>query len=483
MRIAFLLITAVFILTACAIEEEPTFIAGGWCDYDGTTVCDDEGFTILYCNADLIWEPIDDCPNGCTMDGGYAECIGGTPDNAVDKDNQLPDTADNDMSDGSDGSDPSDDTVAEVDEMDDVDIVDTTADTDTVTGDDPTDQSDVSDVPDDTLADVDEMDDTDLVDTTVDEDTVADDAAEVDDAAVTDDDTVTDDTADDATVSDDDTTADCGADWTLNDTTGTCYRYFAAAKSFDEAETACVTESGHLVSIASVDENDWVRDTLGIPADTAYWLGYTAKDATGPGTGSANGKSCSSAQVVNSSGGTYSLATSSASTLSTGCLCGSSTVSGKFVSFRLNNPTTGYWEIVADTSADAVITIHEDPACSSCTADRVACVDNLSAAGQEVFNNQYQLNSANDYVIMITGKSSNVTGTLYIRPPVTASNFADHYSWTDGSTDLYSNFATGQPDYGNGNERCAHVRTDTPWGEWNDNQCSTALPYVCEKNP
>ncbi|HOW52099.1 MAG TPA: C-type lectin domain-containing protein [bacterium] len=303
----------------------------------------------------------------------------------------------------------------------------------------------------------------------------------VDDTMTPDNDTVLPDETSDA---DADVSLDCGADWTLNNTTGTCYRYFADTKDFDTAESDCVTLQGHLVSIASVDENDWVRDNIGIPADTAYWLGYTAADATGPGTGSANGNTCASPHVVNSSGGTYSFSTTSAS--ATGCLCGSSTVSGNFVSFRLNSPSTGYWEIVADTSNDAVITIHEDPGCSSCTADRVACVDSLSGAGKEVFNNQYQLNSSHWYLIMIAGKTSDVTGTLYIRPPITASNFADHYSWTDGDNHSYANWLSTQPDYASGNERCAHVwglTSETTWGQWNDNQCSALLPYVCERLP
>ncbi len=196
MRILSFALLAAFIATACAIEEEPLFIAGGWCDYEGATVCDDELLTILVCNGELVWEPLEDCPNGCSMDSGYAECIGGAPDNAADNDNQLPDTNDNQLPDTAD-------TATDEDEAD-------------IEQSDQTDQSDLSVVDedivaDDAVADVDEMDDTDLVDTTADEDTVADDAAEVeddttvaDDAAEVDDATVADDTVDDATVSDDD---------------------------------------------------------------------------------------------------------------------------------------------------------------------------------------------------------------------------------------------------------------------------------------
>ncbi len=186
-----------FIVGGCVIEEEPTFIAGGWCEMEGITVCDDEMLTILVCNGELIWEPQEDCPNGCTMDTGTAECIGGEPDNAVDNDNQLPDTTDTaDTADTAGG-----DTMVEVGEMDDVDIVDTTVDEDIIA-------DDAAEVDDAAVADdAAEVDDAAVADdaTEVDDATVVDDAAVADDAAVTDNDTVTDDTADDATVSDDDT--------------------------------------------------------------------------------------------------------------------------------------------------------------------------------------------------------------------------------------------------------------------------------------
>ncbi len=466
MRVMFLM-PAVFaaitvvIVVACAIEEEPSFIAGGWCDTPGVTACDDTFMTILYCNDAYLWEPLKDCPEGCTEESGLATCIGGgSPDNAV------PDTSDSQLPDTVDEATGDDATVT-----DETPLPDDTIGTDdgTVTNDDGETTDDIAPTDEDIVTD----------DTgTTDDATVTDDATATDDATVADEDTVTDDT----TASDDDAPAGCSGDWTLNDTTGTCYRYFADTKSFEAAENACVAETGHLVSIASAEENNWVRDDLGIPSDTAYWIGYTAKDATGPGTGSANGTSCSSAYVVNSAGGTYTLNTAGASSFSSGCTC-SGTVSGNFVSFRLNYPETGYWEIMADTSADAVITIHENPGCDDCVADRVACVDGISTAGKEVFNDQYQLNSSKWYVIMIAGKSSDVTGTLYIRPPITTTNFADHYVWTDGSSDLYDNFATGQPDYANSNERCAQVSAATVWGEWADTQCATTMPYVCEKNP
>ncbi len=454
-------------------EEGGGKTAGGICDMQGAIACDDQGTTLLECSWELVWQVKEYCANGCTEELGYAQCIGGGTDNWVsDYDNVLPDS-----------DDTLPDTAEETPDFFEQELPDLADDTST--SDDAPVITDDAVLPDeDTVTDETETED----DTVTDDTNVADDATLTDDATATDEDTATDDAAnpDEDTVTDTapdtDTVEGCGIDWTLNDTTGTCYRYFADTKNFEEAEATCVTEAGHLVNIASAEENAWVRDNLGIPADSAYWIGYTAKDATGPGSGSANGNSCNAAYLVSPSGGTYSLDTSNASTFATGCTC-TGTTGGKFVSFRLNNPTTGYWEIVADTNGDAVITIHEDPACSNCTADRVACVDNVLGAGREVFNNQYQLNSSHWYVIMITGKSANVTGTLYIRPPITTSNFADYYTWTDGVSHSYHNFASGQPAYANGNERCAQVAADGVWGEWADAQCSTSLPYVCEKNP
>jgi hypothetical protein len=429
------------VFSACTMEEESTRVAGAYCDYEGLTACDETFMTVLYCNYDMIWEPREDCPNGCTEEYGYAECIGGSPDTVTDKDTALPDEA-----------------VAEMDEMDDVDEVDTTVDEDAVT---------------DEVTDVDEVDE---VDTTVDEDAVTDEVTDMDE--VDDMDLVVDTTVDEDAVTDEtpdaDTVEGCG-DWTLNDATGTCYRYFAAAKDFPAAETACVAETGHLVNIASADENDWVRDNLAIPADTAYWLGYTAKDAVGPGTGSANGQSCgSSSFATNAGGGTYNFSTSGASTFSTGCLCTGSTVSGKFVVFKFVPSVAGRWELAMNSTSDGHMSLYTSCSCSA----KLACANNTTS-GWEVINT-YNFTAGTTYYIMISGPT-NLTGTFYIRPPVTAANFASQYVWTDGVSHGYHNFATGQPDYGSGNERCAHVRVDAPWGQWNDNACSTVLPYVCEK--
>ncbi len=146
-------------IVACTMEEELGFIAGGYCEMEGVETCDDEGLTILRCTSDgidLMWQPVTDCPEGCTMENGYAECIGGMPDNAADKDTQLPD-----MPDTTGGADD-----ATVD----------TAVTDTTVTDDPTTDDPVTDDPatDDPATDdpvTDEPVDADTVDTPVDNDT------------------------------------------------------------------------------------------------------------------------------------------------------------------------------------------------------------------------------------------------------------------------------------------------------------------------
>jgi|GEM_PF-1249988 len=469
----FFTVGALFGVVSCTVEEEATRVVGGICDLQGATACDDEMTVVLECGWDLAWQVKEYCANGCTEELGYAQCIGGESDTwapdttTLDTDNQLPDTAEQEQPDLVKEDISTDDGMLAADdafETEDDAVTDDVTVTDDATAADDGVLTDDTAITDDATA--------------TDDITLTDDAAITDDAMATDEDIMLDDTP----TPDEDGATECASGWVLNESTGSCYRYFPDTKSFEDAETACVAEQGHLVNVGSSAENDWVRDNLGIPANTPYWLGYTAKDATGPGTGSANGNSCSSAFVVNSAGGTYSLNTANAPTSSSGCLC-SGTTSGRFVSFRLNNPETGYWEIVADTNNDAVITIHENPSCTSCTTNRKACVDNISTGGKEVFNNQYLLNSSKWYVIMITGKTSNVTGTLYIRPPITSANFATQYVWTDGVSHTYHNFAAGQPDYANGNERCAQVSAAPVWGEWADTSCTSPLPYICEKSP
>ncbi|HOW52314.1 MAG TPA: hypothetical protein PLV42_09765 [bacterium] len=167
------------IFVACSTEKKPGFIAGGSCADENATVCDSEKMTILKCVSDgaaLVWQPLIDCPKGCSMATGSAECMSdGTSDNGTDKDALTPDAAD---------------TVADKDIVTDGNI------TDDLLNDNPGNDNAAPDdlitdntVPDDSVVDAPATDDT-----VTDDPTITDDTAAVDDATFTDSDTVGDDT-------------------------------------------------------------------------------------------------------------------------------------------------------------------------------------------------------------------------------------------------------------------------------------------------
>jgi hypothetical protein len=52
------------------------------------------------------------------------------------------------------------------------------------------------------------------------------------------------------------------------------------------------------------------------------------------------------------------------------------------------------------------------------------------------------------------------------------------FRWSDGSALAYKNWAPGQPNDGNAGEDCTTFTLGN--GKWNDADCATPLPYVCE---
>ncbi|XP_026181790.1 type-2 ice-structuring protein-like [Mastacembelus armatus] len=54
------------------------------------------------------------------------------------------------------------------------------------------------------------------------------------------------------------------------------------------------------------------------------------------------------------------------------------------------------------------------------------------------------------------------------------------WSWVDGSTFTYANWAPGQPDNYQGNENCLQISTEGK--QWSDVNCDQLLPSVCVRN-
>ena len=50
--------------------------------------------------------------------------------------------------------------------------------------------------------------------------------------------------------------------------------------------------------------------------------------------------------------------------------------------------------------------------------------------------------------------------------------------WSDGSPVSYTKWASGQPDNGDDNQKCAAMAIDG--GSWKGTSCKNKLPFVCE---
>ena len=50
--------------------------------------------------------------------------------------------------------------------------------------------------------------------------------------------------------------------------------------------------------------------------------------------------------------------------------------------------------------------------------------------------------------------------------------------WSDGSPVSYTKWASGQPDNGDDNQKCAAMAIDG--GSWKGASCKNKLPFVCE---
>ena len=53
------------------------------------------------------------------------------------------------------------------------------------------------------------------------------------------------------------------------------------------------------------------------------------------------------------------------------------------------------------------------------------------------------------------------------------------WAWSDGTTVSYTNWHSGEPNDGGGNEDCGQLNRFTD-ETWNDEPCSSAFAYICE---
>uniref|UniRef100_A0A914EKQ6 C-type lectin domain-containing protein n=1 Tax=Acrobeloides nanus TaxID=290746 RepID=A0A914EKQ6_9BILA len=71
------------------------------------------------------------------------------------------------------------------------------------------------------------------------------------------------------------TRLECMAEWTFFSFTNKCYKLFKTPVVQSVAETICINNGGHLVSIHSVNEDAFIRDII-VGPEAYYWIGLFA---------------------------------------------------------------------------------------------------------------------------------------------------------------------------------------------------------------
>ncbi|XP_034984492.2 C-type lectin lectoxin-Thr1-like [Zootoca vivipara] len=54
------------------------------------------------------------------------------------------------------------------------------------------------------------------------------------------------------------------------------------------------------------------------------------------------------------------------------------------------------------------------------------------------------------------------------------------WRWTDWSSNRYKNWNAGEPNNNNNNENCVELWADTGYLKWNDENCRSDRPYLCQ---
>ena len=246
---------------------------------------------------------------------------------------------------------------------------------------------------------------------------------------------------------------------------GHTYWYCPMAVTFDDATAYCETLGGHLVTIDSTEENDFVT---GLATDReGVWLGAT--DAAEEGTWVwVNGEDWSYEHWAP----------------------GEPNDTGNEDCLQLYRTGQRTWN---DTRCDA--TLHF--VCESAEIHCWAPYHEPSGAIHQYCDTPLSWIDAKDfcasmgrYLAVSTDATENAEIAIRAGGPEDRAwlggyRTGDDWFWVDGEPWAYESWDGGQPDDGNGIERCVQMTRDQfgSWfaGGWNDEVCGHLWPFVCEE--
>ncbi|GMR58719.1 hypothetical protein PMAYCL1PPCAC_28914 [Pristionchus mayeri] len=250
---------------------------------------------------------------------------------------------------------------------------------------------------------------------------------------------------------------------------GDCFKLYTTQQTYDNAETQCVQDGGHLASVHSPNEQNGLTAIMGATtpligmrctdgtASHCTWSDGSAVDYSNfPGTG-----------PIIAYGSCVHLASNDNSWYSWNC---AAPISGFLCRVSLNAPVTtctgGYVAYNGGCAALKTTVRTQSDAEAACSLDG----GHLASIHSDTDNTFYSQLASN----------AGLTSTIYIG--LAWNTAGNSYKWTDDTQYDYKKFANQFPNTVFG--ECVQMMLSTEFGslgQWTNIPCSTPMAYVCWK--
>ncbi|XP_069956023.1 macrophage mannose receptor 1 isoform X2 [Cherax quadricarinatus] len=275
---------------------------------------------------------------------------------------------------------------------------------------------------------------------------------------------------------------ECAPTWTLKD--ARCYKVLEDRKTWSGSEAVCASSGGHLVSVATAQEQDAILSLVmsSLPDHDVFWVGLTSGGETGyqwiDGTPFAY-VNWAPGQPDNYYGREY---------------CGSADRDTLELS---DDVCSSLLPFVCEATPGAMISTQQPPV----TTPNVPCDDDstwslyneycykiFSQTGEETWWDSHlkcrqdggelvSIHSLEENYWLLTQISDLKDSDLWIGG---RTQMGSGYTWVDGSPFDFDNWAKGQPDNYQGAEDCVSISAGQQ-GFWSDKNCGQQMSRVCKR--
>ncbi|MFW5740579.1 MAG: C-type lectin domain-containing protein [Myxococcota bacterium] len=239
-----------------------------------------------------------------------------------------------------------------------------------------------------------------------------------------------------------------------------CYWYVSSGSTWDDAQSTCAAQGGHLASVADAAENSFVQGL----ASATFWLGLRDYATASQ---SVLADDCTDDVWLSGDGGTYHGSTTAYDDLDP---CGISSDADEIFGLSVSVPGV-YVLATANTSFDTVLGLYhrnnDVSGYTSCVGSSIECDDDDGPGTRSLL---VRYLSAGDYTVVVDGYSGSYGDfQLDLR----------RFDFVDGTTHGWANWAADEPNNSGSSEYCTEV--DVSAGTWNDVSCGASRPFVCER--